>query len=49
MEDKTILDFKNVFFSYRDSAILEDVSFSVRQNDFIALIGPNGGGETTVL
>ncbi len=49
MEDKTILDFKNVFFSYRDSAILEDVSFSVRHNDFIALIGPNGGGKTTVL
>jgi len=44
-----IVDFKNVFFSYGERIILEDVSFSVRQNDFIALIGPNGGGKTTVL
>ena len=44
-----IVDFKNVFFSYGDRIILEDISFSVRQNDFIALIGPNGGGKTTVL
>ncbi|MDD3819367.1 MAG: ABC transporter ATP-binding protein [Actinomycetota bacterium] len=44
-----IVDFQNVFFSYGERTVLENVSFSVRKNDFIALIGPNGGGKTTVL
>ncbi len=49
MEDKVIIDFKNVFFHYGERLVLEDISFSVKQNDFIALIGPNGGGKTTIL
>jgi zinc transport system ATP-binding protein len=47
--ENIIVDFQNVFFSYGERTVLEDVSFSVRQNDFVALIGPNGGGKTTVL
>jgi zinc transport system ATP-binding protein len=49
MKEKNIIDFKGVYFSYGDRAVLENVSFSVGRNDFIALIGPNGGGKTTVL
>ena len=29
--------------------VLEDVSLTVNQGDFLALIGPNGGGKTTLL
>lgn len=34
---------------YGSSLILEDVDFTVNENDFIGIIGPNGGGKTTLL
>lgn len=33
----------------KDHPAVEDVNFSVNQNDFTAIIGPNGGGKTTLL
>ncbi len=35
--------------SYDSRVVLHDVSFSVGENDFIGVIGPNGGGKTTLL
>lgn len=35
--------------SYGGNLVLEDVNFSVQENDFIGVIGPNGGGKTTLL
>ena len=29
--------------------ILSDISFSVEQGDYVALLGPNGGGKTTLV
>ncbi|HEY4696106.1 MAG TPA: ABC transporter ATP-binding protein [Candidatus Hydromicrobium sp.] len=49
MKNNVVVDFKNVFFYYGERPVLEDVSFSIKQNDFIAIIGPNGGGKTTLL
>lgn len=41
--------FDNVKFSYNDSeTVLENVSFTAKQGDVTALIGPSGGGKTTV-
>ncbi len=41
--------FDHVGFSYDDGErVLEDVSFTARQNEVTALIGPSGGGKTTV-
>lgn len=41
--------FENVGFSYtKDEAILKDVSFIAKQGEVTALIGPSGGGKTTV-
>jgi len=45
----TILEIKNLEFSYNGEAVLKDVNLTVRQKDFIAIIGPNGGGKTTLL
>ena len=39
----------SVSASYGGSSVLEDVSFYVQENDFIGVIGPNGGGKTTLL
>ena len=45
----TIVDIKNVWFGYNGREVLQDVSLVIRQGDFIAMIGPNGGGKTTLL
>jgi zinc transport system ATP-binding protein len=47
--DTPIIELKNVDFSYNHHAILKDVNIKVYANDFIAVIGPNGGGKTTLL
>ena len=38
-----------VTFRYNREAVLEDVSLRVNPGEFIAIIGPNGGGKTTLL
>lgn len=43
------IEFKNVGFSYNDgSEVLKDVSFTAKQGQVTALVGPSGGGKTTV-
>ena len=43
------IEMKGVWFSYDGSPILEDISFTLKQGDFLGMIGPNGGGKTTLL
>ena len=47
--DRPIVEIKDVFFSYNGNEVLQDVNLNVHQGDFIAMIGPNGGGKTTLL
>lgn len=35
--------------SYGAKIVLQDIDFCVNENDFIGVIGPNGGGKTTLL
>jgi zinc transport system ATP-binding protein len=35
--------------SYGANMVLQDIDFRVNENDFIGVIGPNGGGKTTLL
>jgi zinc transport system ATP-binding protein len=35
--------------SYGANTVLQNVNFKVNENDFIGVIGPNGGGKTTLL
>jgi zinc transport system ATP-binding protein len=44
-----ILAFDHVSFAYSDKTILRDVSFTIDKGEFIGVIGPNGGGKTTLL
>nr|WP_320023966.1 ABC transporter ATP-binding protein [uncultured Acetobacterium sp.] len=42
--------FEHVRFGYRDSEILmQDVSFTVRPNEMVAIVGPTGAGKTTLV
>jgi len=47
--DDNIIEIKNLNFSYNDQPVLRDVNLTVNQGDYIAMIGPNGGGKTTLL
>lgn len=46
---ESVIDVRELTFSYGAAPVLEDVSFSVRRGDFVCMIGPNGGGKTTLL
>ncbi|HIJ81880.1 MAG TPA: ATP-binding cassette domain-containing protein [Desulfuromonadales bacterium] len=42
------LEFRNVSFSYGDETVLDDISLMVESGRMIALVGPSGGGKTTL-
>lgn len=49
MDNKKIIDLEKVSFSYDGFPVLEDATFSISQREFICMVGPNGGGKTTLL
>jgi len=40
--------YDNVSFGYTDKNVLENVSFSVKKGQMTALVGPSGGGKSTI-
>ncbi len=44
-----VINLRNVWVHYDGIPVLEDVSITVYQHDFLGIIGPNGGGKTTLL
>lgn len=46
---KYLLTFKEVSFKYGNDFVLKDVNFSIMQGDFLVIVGPNGGGKSTLL
>jgi len=44
-----LVTLENVCFAYNGEPVIEDVSVTIHPGDFIAMIGPNGGGKTTLL
>ena len=40
---------KNMSASYGKSKVLQDLSFSISQGEFLAIAGPNGSGKTTLI
>ena len=49
MENSSIVDFRQVSFSYNGMVILENVNLTVKKYDLTSIVGPNGGGKTTFL
>jgi len=45
----TLFEMKSLSASYGETVVLKDINFTVKENDFIGVIGPNGGGKTTLL
>lgn len=46
---KNILEIKNLSFSYYNTDVLSDVSFSIQEGDFLGVIGANGTGKSTLI
>lgn len=46
---ENVVDIQGVHFSYDGAPVLRDVSLQVKQGDFLAILGPNGGGKSTLL
>lgn len=46
--DMPEVEFKNVRFAYRDKEVLHDISFALPKHTMMALVGPSGGGKSTV-
>lgn len=46
----SILEFKNVSKCYdANTTALDDISFSVKEGEFVSIIGPSGAGKSTIL
>ncbi len=49
MSEEKLIEVKNLFFSYPDGTLaLRDISLDIYANQFIAFIGQNGAGKTTI-
>lgn len=44
-----LIEIKGLTVSYDTKCVLQDVSLNVWEHDFLGIIGPNGGGKTTLL
>ena len=44
-----LIKINDLFYKYNKTDVLENINLSIKNNDFLAIIGPNGGGKSTLL
>lgn len=49
MEETRLLELKDIWVSINGTSVLEGIDLFMEQGDFLGIIGPNGGGKTTLL
>jgi zinc transport system ATP-binding protein len=49
MRNKTLIRMENASFSFNAEPALDHISLDVNEGDYLGIIGPNGGGKTTLL
>lgn len=45
----TIIELDKICFSYDTEEVVKDVSLKINKGDYVGIVGPNGGGKTTLL
>ena len=46
---KPIIQIEHVSAEYDGKQVLKDINLTVYQDDYLGIIGPNGGGKTTLM
>ena len=50
MKEKTpILEVSNLHVNRSNSVVIEDANFTIHKGDYIGMVGPNGGGKTSLI
>jgi len=49
MTPTTAIQFKNIRFCYDEVCAINNVNFSIQKNSITAIVGPNGGGKSTLI
>ena len=49
MEEKKIIEFRNIVKSFDNQIVLKGVNLDIYENEFVTLLGPSGCGKTTLL
>ena len=49
MTKSPVIRIKDVSFAYGKRVVLEDVNLEISSGDFVWIVGPNGGGKTTLV
>ncbi|MFW6209638.1 MAG: metal ABC transporter ATP-binding protein [Spirochaetota bacterium] len=49
MSSQNVIEVENVVFRYSQYKVLDNVSLNIQAGDMVSIIGPNGGGKTTLL
>ena len=44
-----VIEIDDLSFTYEKEPVLEHINLTVKEKDFLAIIGPNGGGKSTLL
>lgn len=44
-----VVELSQVSFAYGKHVVLDDINLTIKQGDYLGIVGPNGGGKTTLL
>ena len=47
--NEPVASMKDIYFSFGNKTVLKDISLQISRGSFIGLVGPNGGGKTTLV
>jgi len=49
MKENPVLEFKHVDVMRLKDLVIQDATFTINKGDYVGIVGPNGGGKTTLL